>query len=167
MKEPLKTKLTRWGFNLFPAYLATGARIIGMSDDLREVSLKLPLNWRTRNYVGTIFGGSMYAAVDPVYMIMLMKNLGPEYVVWDKAAKIHFKKPGRETLYARFALDAEEIAYIETMLDASSCVELEYLADLTDESGEVHASVEKTFYIRRKDQSGLEKEEVLALEQKV
>lgn len=138
-----------------------------MSDDLREVSLKLPLNWRTRNYVGTIFGGSMYAAVDPVYMIMLMKNLGPEYVVWDKAAKIHFKKPGRETLYARFALDAEEIAYIETMLDASSCVELAYLADLTDESGEVHASVEKTFYIRRKDQSGLEKEEVLALEQKV
>lgn len=92
----------------------------------------------------------MYAAVDPVYMVMLMKNLGPEYVVWDKAAKISFKKPGRRTLYARFALDAEEIAYIEAMLDASSSVELEYLVDLKDEDGEICASVEKTLYIRRR-----------------
>lgn len=123
-----------------------------MSEDLREVNVKLPLNWRTKNYVGTMFGGSMYAAVDPVYAVMLMKNLGPEYVVRDKAANISFKKPGRETLYARFTLDVEEIAYIETMLDASSSVELEYLVDLTDEHGEVCASVEKTLCIRRKSE---------------
>lgn len=151
MRESLKTKLTRWGFNLFPAYLATGARVVNMSEDLREVNIKLPLNWRTKNYVGTIFGGSIYAAVDPVYTVMLMKNLGPEYVVRDRSAKIHFIEPGRETLYTRFVLDAEELAYIETMLDASSSLELEYLVDLTDESGKVHASVEKTIHVSRKE----------------
>ncbi|MGB3634989.1 MAG: DUF4442 domain-containing protein [Rubrobacteraceae bacterium] len=166
MRERLKTKLTRWSFNLFPAYLATGARITCMSDDLREVNVKLPLNWRTKNYVGTIFGGSMYAAVDPVYMTMLMKNLGPEYVVWDKAANICFKKPGRGTLYARFTLDGEEIAYIETMLNASSSVELEYLVDLTDESGEVCASVGETLCIRRKSEARQQSGRLQEIEQR-
>lgn len=138
-----------------------------MSEDLREVNLKLPLNWRTRNYVGTIFGGSMYAAVDPVYMVMLIKNLGPRYVVWDKAAKIRFKKPGHETLYARFVLDADEIAYIERMLDASSSLELEYVVDLTDANGEVHATVEKTIHIRRKNETESEGGEVRELEHRV
>lgn len=138
-----------------------------MSEDLREVNVKLPLNWRTRNYVGTIFGGSMYAAVDPVYMVMLIKNLGPRYVVWDKAAKIRFEKPGRETLYARFVLDADEIAYIERMLDASSSLELEYVVDLTDANGEVHATVEKTIHIRRKNETESEGGEVRELEHRV
>lgn len=167
MKEPLRTKLTRWGFNLFPAYLATGSRITSLSDDLREVEIKLPLNWRTKNYLGTIFGGSMYSAVDPVYAVMLTKNLGPEYAVWDKAASIRFKKPGRGSLYARFTLPGEEISYIETMLDASSSVELEYLVDLTDGDGEVHATVEKTLHIQRKDRTVLEPGKPRRAKQKV
>ena len=108
----------------------------------------------------------MYAAVDPVYAIMLMKNLGPEYAVWDKAAKIHFEKPGRETLYASFALDEKELAYIETMLDASSSLELEYLVDLTDEDGEVHASVEKTIHVSRKSETGQQSGRLREIEQR-
>lgn len=56
----------------------------------------MPESWRTRNYVGTIFGGSLYGALDPI-MIMLIKLLGPEYEVWDKAASIRFRRPGRST----------------------------------------------------------------------
>ena len=48
-----------------------------LADDFREVRVKLPLSLRTRNAVGTIFGGSLYGAVDPIYMIMLMRLLGP------------------------------------------------------------------------------------------
>ena len=103
----MKTKLLRWGFNLFPAYCSTGARITYVADDFREVRIRLPLSWQTRNYVGTIFGGSMYAAVDPVYMLMLIMNLGKDYVVWDKSACINFKRPGRTALFARF-LDRRE-----------------------------------------------------------
>ena len=73
----------RWrphAFNLFPAFRGTGGRVRFVSSDFREVSVELPLNWRTRNYVGTIFGGSLYACVDPFYMIMLIQTLGPDYV---------------------------------------------------------------------------------------
>jgi Domain of unknown function (DUF4442) len=88
MPESWASRKMRWGFNLFPAFRGTGARVTYIASDFREVRVKLPLNWRTRNYVGTIFGGSLYGAVDPHYMIMLIRILGPEYVVWDKAATV-------------------------------------------------------------------------------
>ncbi len=83
MRESFESRVMRWKFNLFPAYRGTGGRVTYVSADFREVRVKLPLSLRTRNAVGTIFGGSIYAVVDPHYMIMLMKCLGPEYVVWD------------------------------------------------------------------------------------
>ncbi len=152
MSESLNTRWLRWKFNLFPAYRGTGARITYISSDVREVHVKLPLNWRTRNYVGTIFGGSIYGAVDPIYMIMLIKGLGSEYLVWDKAASIRFKKPGRETLYARFTLADEELRAIETEFELRGARSIDrlYTVDLTDSQGAVHATVEKTIYIRRR-----------------
>ena len=153
MPESLKSKLMRWGFNLFPAYCATGARIIYVASDFREVRIRLPLSWQTRNYVGTIFGGSMYAAVDPVYMLMLIMNLGKEYIVWDKSACITFKRPGRTALFARFQIDENELAAIRSELEHMRHVDRTYHVDLLDEHGTVHASVEKVVYVRKKERS--------------
>jgi acyl-coenzyme A thioesterase PaaI-like protein len=151
MSESLRTRLLRWGFNLFPAYRGTGARITYIARDGREMRVRLPLSWRTRNYVGTIFGGSMYAAVDPVYMIMLIRALGPEYVVWDKAASIRFRRPGRTTLYARFVLSDEEVAAVRAAADREPSVDRVYRVELTDAAGTVHAEVEKTIHVRRRE----------------
>ena len=140
----------RWGFNLFPAFRGTGARITYIAGDYREVHVKVPLSWRTRNYVGTIYGGSLYGAVDPHYMIMLIKILGPGYVVWDKAATIRFKKPGRSTLFARFLISEEEIEEIRRRLETEPSIDRVYKVDLTDADGVVHAAVEKTIYVRKK-----------------
>lgn len=150
MPESLKTRLRRWSFNFFPAYRGTGARITYIAADWREVRVKLPLNWRTRNYVGTIYGGSMYAALDPIYMIMLIQLLGPGYVVWDKAAAIRFRRPGRSTLYARFVVDQLETAAVKALLEQVSPLDRIYHVDLVDAGGVVHASVDKTLYIKRK-----------------
>ena len=154
MSESLHTRLMRWGFNLFPAYRATGGRITYISRDLREFRMRLPLSLRTRNYVGTIFGGSMYAAVDPVYMVMLIRILGPEYVVWDKAASIRFRRPGRSTLYARFVLDDAELDFIRDILSREPAVDRTYTVDLVDADGVVHATVEKVIHIRKKEGPG-------------
>jgi acyl-coenzyme A thioesterase PaaI-like protein len=151
MPESFRSRVTRWGFNLFPAYRGTGARLTYVSSDWREVRVRLPLSWRTRNYVGTIFGGSLYGAVDPVYMIMLIKNLGPAYTVWDKTATIRFKKPGRGALYARFVLEDAELAEIRRLLESAPSIDRVYVIDLADAAGTIHATVEKTIYIRKKD----------------
>ena len=150
MPESLKSRWFRWGFNVFPAYRGTGGRITYIADDWNEVRVKLPLNWRTRNYVGTIYGGSIYAAIDPIYMLMLMKILGPGYTVWDKAAKIRFRKPGRGTLYADFRLDAREIDEIKDLAADKSSIDRIYNVDLKDTAGAVHAQIEKTIYIAKK-----------------
>ena len=161
MSESLKSKFLRWGFNLFPAYCSTGARITYISHDFREVVVRLPLSWQTRNVVGTIFGGSMYAAVDPVYMLMLIKNLGPDYVVWDRSACIDFKKPGRTALFARFQIDGAELDTIRRELEQVRHVDRVYHVDLVDEQGTVHASVEKVVYIRRKEQARSNRDKIL------
>jgi acyl-coenzyme A thioesterase PaaI-like protein len=143
--------MLRWGFNLFPAYRATGARVEYVAHDFREVRIRLPLRLRTRNYVGTIFGGSMYGAVDPVYMLMLIRTLGPEYVVWDKSASIRFRKPGRSTLFARFTLDEAELEAIRAATADGASTDRVYQVELVDAAGVVHAEVEKTLYVRRRD----------------
>jgi acyl-coenzyme A thioesterase PaaI-like protein len=147
LHESFHTRLFRWGFNLWPCFRGTGARVSFIASDWSEVRVRLPLSWRTRNYVGTIFGGSLYAAVDPFFMIMLMKNLGPEFVVWDKAATIRFRKPGRSTLTARFRLDASEVAEIRHLLRELPKVDRTYTLQLVDAAGLVHAVVEKVIHI--------------------
>jgi acyl-coenzyme A thioesterase PaaI-like protein len=150
MPESWTTRGLRWKFNLFPAYRGSGARVTYIADDFREIRARLPLSWRSKNVVGTIFGGSMYATVDPVYMIQLMKLLGRDYVVWDKAATIRFLKPGRTTLYATFRIDDAELAAIREATADGAPVDRVYHVDLVDSEGTVHAAVDKTIYIRRK-----------------
>jgi Domain of unknown function (DUF4442) len=150
MPESARTRLLRWGFNLVPAYRGTGGRITYIAADWREIRVRLPLGLRTRNYVGTIFGGSMYGAVDPIYMVMLIRLLGPEYVVWDKAASIRFRRPGRGTLHARFTVDDAELAAIRDALASAPSIDRTYTVNLVDEEGTIHATVEKILHVRRK-----------------
>ncbi len=150
MPENFKSRTFRWGFNFFPAYRGTGGRLVYVADDYHEIRIKLPLNWRTKNYVGTIYGGSIYASIDPIYMLMLIKILGPEYVVWDKAAKIRFRKPGKDTLYADFTLSQEEISEIKRLAEDAKSVDRIYNVELKGRDGVVHAQIEKTLYIAKK-----------------
>lgn len=146
----ISNKLRCWPFYVSACYRGTGGRLRYIAEDWSEVHLDLPLSRRTRNYVGTIFGGSIYSAVDPIYMLMLIHRLGKDYVVWDRAASIQFKKPGRETLHARFAVTDEELASIRAALETQRSVDRTYLIELKDSSGTVCATVEKIIYIRRR-----------------
>ena len=148
MRESLRTFLHRQAFNLWPCYRGTGGRVTHIAADWSEVRVRLPLSWRTRNYVGTIYGGSMYAAVDPFYMVMLIHRLGPDYEVWDKAATVRFRKPGRTPLTARMAIPEGEEAAIREALRGARSVDRTYRVELVDAAGEVHAEVDKVVYVR-------------------
>jgi len=146
----ISNKLRCWSFYVFACYRGTGGRPSFIAEDWSEVRLSLPLSWRTRNYVGTIFGGSIYSAVDPIYMLMLIHRLGKDYIVWDKSASIQFKKPGRESLHARFIVDDEELAAIRAALETQRSIDRAYSIELKDSAGNVCATVEKLIYIRRR-----------------
>jgi len=145
-----KSKLLKI-INFWPPYLGAGVRVRNISSDVRVIDVEMRLRFWNRNYVGTHFGGSLYAMVDPFLMLMLIENLGREFIVWDKAASIRFKKPGKGTVRARFELSEEQIESIRKQANDSPKVEPVFTVNIMDEENETVAEVVKTLYVRRKD----------------
>lgn len=140
----------KYGYNLSPMYRRTTARVIHISENLKEIKIRIPLSYKNKNYVGAIFGGSMYAAVDPIYMTQLMKILGDNYVVWDKSATIHYKRPAKETLFSEFKFTNEEVEVIKKRVQNQHEITVEKTAYLTNDKAQVFAEVIKTLYIAEK-----------------
>jgi acyl-coenzyme A thioesterase PaaI-like protein len=138
--------------NLYPPYLGAGVRVKA-SPDLRTFEVRMRLRWWNRNYVSTHSGGSLYTMCDPFFMLILLEALGSGYVVWDKAATIRFRRPGRGLVKATFHIPQERIDEIRAMADAEGKVEPTFQADVVDEQGKVVAEVEKLLYVRRKDKA--------------
>ncbi len=149
-QENFKSKLRRLLFNLFPAIRGTGGWVSFISDDWRELHIRLPLSWRTRNYVGTVFGGSIYASTDPFYMVQLINILGDKYVVWDKSAIIKFKRPVKQSVYARFLITDEILSEIKENVKENRFYNIELPIFLQDQQGIIYAEIIKTIYIADK-----------------
>lgn len=150
MAESWKIKLLRWRMNWYPAYRNTGARIIYISEDLLETRVRLPLCRATRNLHGTIFGGSMYAAVDPLHAVMMAVHLGPDYHVWMKTAKIEFRRPGRGALYAHARLLRQDIEAIRSALAREDKTDRDFAINLADEAGVISALFTLTLHFCRR-----------------
>lgn len=147
-----KSTLFKYAFNLSPMYRRTTAKILDISEDLSKIRIKLPISYKNRNYVNSIFGGSMFAAVDPIPMVQLINLLGDDYVVWDRSAEIVFKRPAREDLYAEFVYSAEEVAAIRQRVAAEREIDLIKVTQLTNQAGSrVYCEVQKTIYVADKD----------------
>jgi hypothetical protein len=151
VKERFGPRTFRWLMNLWPCYRGTGGHVTYISPDWKELRVQVPLSCQTRNYVGSIFGGSLYGAVDPPYMLMLIRLLGPAYVVWDKAAALRFLKPGRTTLFATFRIEDAELDEIRRRLETEPKIDRTYRISLADAEGTVHTEVEKIIRIRKKE----------------
>jgi len=147
IKESLESRLWRWGGNLFPAYRQTGARVTYVAPDFREVHIKIPSNWKTRNHMGITWGGGLYAALDPIFGVMLFKVLGRKYRVIDRTASIHFKRPAKTTVFARFILSPQDIGSIQKGLQVTPKLKRIFNIDLVDRQGVIHASCEKELCI--------------------
>lgn len=150
-KENTKAKIFKLVFNLFPSYRRSGGRVCFLSSDWKEIHVKLGLNWSTRNYVGTVFGGSIYGSIDPIFMFQLINILGKNYVVWDKSASIKFIRPIKKTVYAQFLISEDLIHEIETTVKNEKKHIIHLPVTYVDENGIVHAEASKTIYIADKD----------------
>ncbi len=142
--------LRRW-INLWPPFLGAGIRVKRIAPDMKAVEVEMKLRWWNANYVSTHFGGSLFAMTDAFYMLMLMANLGRDYIVWDKAASIRYRRPGKGTVLAEFRLTDAQLDDIREKLKALPKYEPTFKVEVKDEHGTVIAEVEKLLHIRRKD----------------
>lgn len=137
--------------NFWPPLLGAGIRVDYMAPDYHEVHVSMKLRFWNRNYVNTHYGGSLYSMTDPFYMLMLLQILGRDFIVWDKAASIRFKKPGKGKVSATFKFHPEQIEEIKRQLSEQEKIEPVFKVLVLDEEGAVVAEVEKTLYIKKKN----------------
>ena len=145
-----KARLLRWAMNFYPPYLGAGVRIQHIAGDFREVRVKMGLGWYNRNYVRTQFGGSLYSMTDPFFMLMVMENLGSDYIVWDKAASIDFIAPGKGPVYADFRIEEALLDEIRQRTAGGDKYLPQLHVDVHDGDGTLVARVHKTLYVRLK-----------------
>ncbi|MFZ0815738.1 MAG: DUF4442 domain-containing protein [Candidatus Sulfotelmatobacter sp.] len=136
--------------NFWPPFLGAGIRVRHIAPDMKSVDVEMRLRFWNANYVGTHFGGSLFAMIDPFYMLMLMANLGRKYIVWDKAGSIRYKKPGRGTMRAEFRLADSQIEDIREKLKTLPKYEPVFSVEVKDEAGVIIAEVEKLLHVRKK-----------------
>ena len=134
----------------WPPLLGAGIKLTRLDNDLREADVEMRLKRWNKNYVGVHFGGSLFSMTDPFYMLMLAANLGEEYVVWDKAASIRYRKPGMGRVRAEFRLSDERLAEIRAAVEADGRYDARFLVEIKDEEGGVVAVVERVIYCATK-----------------
>lgn len=140
----------RWLFNAWPPFLASGIHVTALGADWRHAEVELRMRPWNRNYVGTHFGGSLFAMTDPFWMILVMRALGPDYVVWDKAGDIEFVKPGRGTVRCRFDLTDAVLEALRADAAGGDKVLRWFEVPVVDAGGDVVARVRKQLYVRLK-----------------
>ncbi len=150
MLKKLSPKALKFILNLYGPYLGAGVKIRSISPDWREIRVSMKLRWFNRNAVGTHFGGSLYSMVDPHLMLMLMRLLGRDYIVWDKAAEIEFVAPGKGQVSATITISDEDLKKIRAQAEAGKAHFPEFNLQVLDEDSKLIAKVRKTLYIRKK-----------------
>jgi acyl-coenzyme A thioesterase PaaI-like protein len=150
MTESWKIRLIRWRFNWYPAFRRSGARVEYISEDMHELRIRLPLNRSTRNLHGTIYGGAMYSAVDPLHAVLVARHMGPDFHVWMKSARIDFRRPGRGDLFAHARVSPADIAELHRSLELTPKIDRDFSLQLTGADGVVSADVTLTVHIRRR-----------------
>ncbi len=141
--------LRRW-INLWPPFLGAGIRVKHIAPDMKAVDVEMKLRWWNANYVGTQFGGSLFAMTDAFYMLMVMHHLGESYIVWDKAATIRYRKPGRGTVRVEFRISDNQVEDIREKLKTLPKYEPVFVVQVKDEAGTVIAEVDKLLHVRKK-----------------
>ncbi len=146
MKPSRLRRLMNW----WPPFLFAGIRVQEVAADWRYARVRLRLAWYNRNYVGTQFGGSLFAMADPFFMILLLECLGRDYIVWDQAGAIDFVAPGREDVYAEFRIEESALAELRAEAAGGEKVLRWFETEIKTAGGEVVARVRKQIYVRKK-----------------
>ncbi len=136
--------------NLWPPFIGAGIHVERLAADYSEAVVRMRFGLLNRNYMGTHFGGSLYAMTDPFFALLVMHQLGRDYVVWDKSSSIDYKLPGRGTVRASFRVTAAQIEAIRSATAGGGKHEPVFSVDVLNRQGEVVATVDKTIYVRRK-----------------
>lgn len=112
---------------LYPPFRPMRIKVLEISDNWRQVRIRLPLNAMSRNPGGVMFGGYQAALADPIAALACARVF-PGYSVWTRSMNIAFDHGGNSDLEMRFSLtqEQEQAIRIELERDGRSTPTFEY-----------------------------------------
>ena len=143
-------QLFKWFFNISPMYRRTTGRVISVTKDYERIEIKIRKSYKNANYVGTIFGGSLFSATDPIYMVQLIQILGKDYVVWDKSSVVRFKRPADSSAFAVFEVTKDDVDSIKKTVSDKKELDFNKTVFITNKEGKVFCEIDKVIYIADK-----------------
>jgi len=142
--------LFKYMFNLSPMYRRSTGKVINVDAGFWRVDIKIPLTYKNRNYAGTIFGGSLFSATDPIFMVQLVQIIGSDYIVWDKSSLVKFKRPANQDVFASFVFTESEVEDMKQKVAVDGEIEVVKPVEITNHEGKVFCQIDKTLYIADK-----------------
>lgn len=136
--------------NFYPPFVGAGVRVKNISASGNRFEVEMKLRWYNRNLYGTHFGGSLYSMCDPFFVFAAFSGFGDGYILWDKSARIEYKRPGKGTVKAVFEITPEELDKMKKIVDEQGKKTFTFHTQVTDRDGQTVAEVEKEIYIKKK-----------------
>ena len=135
--------------NAWPPFVAQCVRVTGIAQDWSWVEVRMDLRPENANFFGTAWGGTLFSMLDPFLPILIERQLGAGYAVWDATAEIDFVRPGRSAISGRVEAPAEVIEEIRVATTDGEKLLRWFEMPLVDEAGEVVAVQRRQIYVRR------------------
>lgn len=143
--------LFKFFFNISPMYRRSTGKVVRVSKGFWEVDVKIPISYKNRNYAGTIFGGSLFSATDPIYMVQLIQIIGTDYIVWDKSSIVNFKRPANTDVFVEFRFSPAEVEQLKADVADQKELDITKMVVIKNASGKVICEIEKTIYVAEKE----------------
>ncbi|MBE9597708.1 DUF4442 domain-containing protein [Pedobacter sp. MC2016-24] len=144
-------KTLKWALCLYPPLLFQRIWVKRFHPGFRGVDVKINKSLFNKNYNGSIFGGTIYAATDPFYALLfdqLLQRRGFKVRVWLKSASIQYLKPGRKSLYFTIEVNEDMLTEAIEALNTGGKFVKAYPMEIKDAAGELCATVMNEVYIR-------------------
>lgn len=141
----------RWVLRLFPPILFQRIVPVWFAEDFRAARVRVKRSLLTRNLNGTTFGGTIYAAADPVFALMYWQALARRGVAtrsWLMAARAQYRKPAATGLVIDFTLSGADLDAAEEQLRRRGKAVCIHQVEARDEHGAVCAELELVTYLR-------------------
>lgn len=146
-----------WVMRLYPPFLFQRIWIRKFHKGYQAVDVRVRRSFLNRNSNGSIFGGTIFSATDPLYALLfgqLMGRKGFRTIVWLKSAQIRYIKPAMTSLDISVRITDEQVLEVEQTLEKHGKFVKVFSIELRDNSGEVCAVAENEVYMRNLDWSG-------------
>ena len=143
-----------WLMRLFPPLLVNGVWPTAVSDDFRQITVRIRKFRLNTNFSGAIWGGALLAAVDPwhgMLLFVLMNRNGLDCKVASTAVSAEFIKAAKTSLTMQLQVTPEQEQLAVDTIRRGERFEMDFPCEAVNAAGEVCFRAMVRIYLRRID----------------